>query len=379
MPNLNPPLFNIDSVIDYQNEILDLSDSYFKSKTWNLNGENGLKTTISITKDNKKLQNIESKNSQGNSPLDSNEYLRQNSPANFQHKKDSKHPLNTDSKNKKITPFTPLMSLYISDNLDSKTLIEAKKNGIKILKLYPKGSTTNSKDGLSEILSQKFLKLLESAEKLSLILSIHGESNGFSLNREKEFLKIFTHLARTFPRLKIIIEHLSDRRSIEAVGSYANLYGTITLHHMLLTLDDVIGGKLNAFNFCKPVVKTALDRDAILKTALSGSEKFSFGSDSAPHTISAKLAGAAGIFSAPTLLQGLCTLFAKHNRLENLQKFISDNAMKIYDINLPFKKSVKMVAKPCTFGDSIPCDSEKIAVFLGEKSLNFSIENISVE
>ena len=67
--------------------------------------------------------------------------------------------------------------------------------------------------------------------------------------REREFLEIFSELARTFPQLKIIIEHLSDRHSLECIHKFSNLYGTITLHHMLLTLDDIIGGKLNPFMF----------------------------------------------------------------------------------------------------------------------------------
>lgn len=477
MPNLNPPLLNVESVLKYRDEILSLARSYFTLESFKLNGENGLKTSIFITKDSKKLEylkgeNIESKKSfSGNITQDSkntNNFAKNITQDSISSKnpnnstknvtQDSKDSINSsdfatdrntgqdcinldskdskkystnitqdsisskntnnstknitkdskklDSKNtnnfvknitqdsinlesktttqygknkKTMPPFSPLMSLYISDDLSEDDLKQAAKNNIKILKLYPKGATTNSADGLSEILSEKFLKLLESAEKLSFILSIHGETNGFSMQREKEFLPIFSHLARTFPRLKIIIEHLSDAASIDTIEKHENLYGTITLHHMLLSLDDIVGGKLNAFAFCKPIVKTPRDRDAILATALSAHPKFSFGSDSAPHSVNAKLAGAAGIFAAPTALQGLCDLFDKHKKLENLQKFLSDNAQKIYNLKFDFKKRVKMVRKPCAFGDSIPCESEKIAVFLGQKTLNFSIENISIE
>ena len=108
----------------------------------------------------------------------------------------------------------------------------------------------------------------------------------------------------------------------------------------MLTLDDLIGDRLNHFVFCKPVVKTPKDRDALLEAMLGANPKLSFGSDSAPHSVDSKLKGAAGIFTAPILLEALATIFDRHNKLENLQAFVSDNAMKIYDLNLPFKKVV---------------------------------------
>ncbi|WP_317398073.1 dihydroorotase [Helicobacter bilis] len=274
--------------------------------------------------------------------------------------------------------FIPMIALYIHDNLTLDMLKEAHLAGVKILKLYPKGATTNAENGVSEVLSKHLLALLEEAQNLDMILSIHGESAGFSMDREREFLEIFSELARTFPQLKIIIEHLSDRHSLECIHKFSNLYGTITLHHMLLTLDDIIGGKLNPFMFCKPVVKTPKDRDAILEAALSGDSKISFGSDSAPHTIQAKLDGAAGIFSAPILLEALCTLFAKHNKLENLSHFLSLNAQKIYNIKLPFTKQITLKRSPFTFGESIESKLGNISVFMGDSTLNYKVDKIEI-
>lgn len=274
--------------------------------------------------------------------------------------------------------FVPLIALYIHDNLTIEMLKQAHLAGVKILKLYPKGATTNAENGVSDVLCPHLLTLLEKAQKLNMILSIHGESAGFSMDREKEFLEVFSELAKTFPKLTIIIEHLSDRHSLECIHKYENLYATITLHHMLLTLDDVIGGKLNPFMFCKPVVKTPADRDAILQAALSGDSKISFGSDSAPHTIQAKLEGAAGIFSAPILLEALCTLFAKHNKLENLPQFLSLNAQKIYDIKLPFTKQITLKKDSFSFGESIESKLGNIAVFMGKSSLDYRVHEIEI-
>lgn len=271
--------------------------------------------------------------------------------------------------------FTPLMSIYLTQSLDKDELEKAQANGIRILKLYPKGATTGSENGVSEILDDKTLEVFALAEELGFILSIHGESNGFCMDREFEFLEVFKHIATNFPKLRIIIEHMSDRRSLEAIESYENLYATLTLHHISMNLDDVCGGMLNPHHFCKPILKTKKDQQALLHSALNAHPKVSFGSDSAPHLESAKLSskGAAGIFSAPVLLPALAQLFEEHNKLENLQAFVSDRAFEIYGLdskNIP-QKSVKLVRESSkvpskinipldNMGDIVPLFADKI-------------------
>ena len=219
--------------------------------------------------------------------------------------------------------------------------------------------------------------IFEIAQDLGFILSIHGESNGFSLEREFEFGEIFREIAINFPRLKIIMEHLSDRRSIDLL-KYDNVFATITLHHITMSLDDVLGSGLNPHYFCKPILKTKKDRDALLNLALSGDEKISFGSDSAPHLESNKLKqnGAAGIFSAPILLPKLCEIFEKHKKLENLQKFISDNARKIYDLqNIP-NKTTTLIKESFKVQDFIVIGDDRIIPLLAGKSLSWRIKDL---
>ncbi|CAM3264717.1 dihydroorotase [Helicobacter labetoulli] len=273
------------------------------------------------------------------------------------------------------TDFMPFMSIFLTPSLDKNELQKAKLNGIRILKLYPKGATTGSENGVSEILDDKTLEVFALAQKLGFILSIHGESNGFCMDREFEFLRVFKHIATNFPELRIIIEHMSDRRSLEVIESYENLYATLTLHHISMNLDDVCGGMLNPHHFCKPMLKTKKDQQALLQAALNAHPKVSFGSDSAPHLESAKLSpkGAAGIFSAPVLLPALAQLFEEHNKLENLQAFVSDRAFGIYGLdsaNIP-QKSVRLVREPSivpskinipfhNMGDIVPLFADKI-------------------
>ncbi|TLD96866.1 dihydroorotase [Helicobacter jaachi] len=244
-------------------------------------------------------------------------------------------------------PFMPLVSIFLTPNLDKAELQKAKDAGIKILKLYPKGATTGSEGGVGDILCEKTLHIFELAQDLGFILSIHGESYGFCMEREYEFLEVFAFIAQHFPRLKVIIEHMSDRRSLEMIEKYENLYGTLTLHHITLCLDDVLGGALNPHLFCKPMLKTPKDRDALLQAALSAHPKISFGSDSAPHLESAKLSakGAAGIFSAPVLLPKLVALFESHNALEHIQDFLSNRAITHYALSDFPKKDIILERK----------------------------------
>lgn len=272
--------------------------------------------------------------------------------------------------------FTPFMTLYLHENLSLEEMRYAHTQGIRILKLYPKGATTGSENGVREVVSERILEILSDAQDLGFILSIHGESNGYCMDREFEFLEVYEFLARTFPRLKIIIEHMSDRRSLESLERYENLYATLTLHHMLLSLDDVLGNLMQTDLFCKPMIKTPRDRDALLSCALSAHPKVSFGSDSAPHLQSKKYSALApgGIFSAPVALSMLASVFAYYDKLENLQKFVSDNARKNYALDSVLgdtQKILKLAPQAWEIPQSIVCENDAISVLFGGRKSAF--------
>jgi dihydroorotase len=176
-------------------------------------------------------------------------------------------------------------------------------------------------------------------QRLGIPLLVHGETHGFVLDREAEFLPIYERLARAFPRLKIVMEHITTRQAVELLDQHENLFATITLHHLLITLDDVAGGLLSPHLFCKPIAKRPEDRDALLAAALGAHPKVMFGSDSAPHPRHSKESAgcAAGVFSAPVALPLLAQLFERHDTLANLQAFVSDNARRIYGVVPPRK------------------------------------------
>jgi len=234
--------------------------------------------------------------------------------------------------------FTPYMTLFFKPDYSYEFLKDV-KDLITAIKLYPAGITTNSEGGVSEFDLESLKETLTAMSELEIPLCIHGESNGFVMDREAEFIPIYKQLATAFPKLKIIMEHITTKESAKALEEFDNLYATITLHHLFITLNDVAGGMLQPHLFCKPIAKRPEDREALLNLALNAHPKVMFGSDSAPHPKSAKEAPgcAAGVFTAPIALQLLAELFEEHGKLENLQAFVSDNAQKIYGIEPLYK------------------------------------------
>ncbi|MDD5769427.1 MAG: dihydroorotase [Candidatus Gracilibacteria bacterium] len=267
--------------------------------------------------------------------------------------------------------FTPYMTVFFSEELTFEILKQLKSEILSV-KLYPEGVTTNSQGGAKNILSPRNLEIFANMETLGIPLSIHGETSDFVLDREKNFISIYEELATRFPKLKIIAEHITTKELAETLDKFENLYATITVHHLLITLNDLAGGMLKPHLFCKPIAKRDEDREALLKLALSGNSKVMLGTDSAPHPIHKKECSgcAAGVFTSPIALQLLTELFEENNSLNNLQKFISDNAVRIYNLK-PNQKQIILEKKdfiiPEKYGEVVP--------FKAGENLKWSIIN----
>ena len=272
--------------------------------------------------------------------------------------------------------FTPYMTLFFQNNYSFEFLEDIKDEIIGI-KLYPAGITTNSETGVSSMDIEVLRATLENMSKLGIPLCIHGETNGFVMDREKEFMPIYESIASAFPNLKIIMEHITTKDAVELLDRYSNLYATVTLHHLLITLDDVAGGMLDPHLFCKPIAKRPEDRSALLNAALKAHPKLMFGSDSAPHPKHKKecCGCAAGVFTSPIALQVLVELFEKYDSLDNLNDFVSNNAKKIYGLNIK-NKTIKLVKKDFIVPAIYEYKDEKVVPMYAGKTLSWSIDSI---
>jgi dihydroorotase len=270
--------------------------------------------------------------------------------------------------------FTPYMTLFFKPSYD-KAFLQSVRDEITAIKLYPAGITTNSEGGVSGFDVEELRPALDAMSELNIPLCVHGETNGFVMDREAEFVSIYEKLASAFPKLKIIMEHITTKESVDALEKHENLYATITIHHLLITLDDVAGGMLQPHLFCKPIAKRPEDRAALRKVALAAHPKVMFGSDSAPHPQHAKenCGCAAGVFTAPIALQLLTELFEKENVLDNLQAFVSGNAQEIYDIT-PLQKSVTLEKKPF----KVPENYNGVVPMYAGEEIAYSVKEVHI-
>lgn len=267
--------------------------------------------------------------------------------------------------------FVPYMTIFFNENLNYDILKDLKEE-ILAIKLYPAWITTNSEGWVSSIDLDKLGHIFEAMSELEIPLCVHGETNWFVMDREAEFSSVYEMLAQNFPKLKIIMEHITTKVSADLLDKYDNLYATVTLHHLIITLDDVAGWMLQPHLFCKPIAKRYEDRDALLNLALNAHPKLMFWSDSAPHPKHKKecCGCAAWVFTSPIALQVLTELFEKNKKLENLEKFISWNAKKIYWID-PIKKEIVLEKKDFV----IPSSYSEVVPFMAWEKISWSLKD----
>ena len=233
--------------------------------------------------------------------------------------------------------FTPYMTLYLTNRL---TKDEIKQVGtheyIRSIKMYPKGATTNSDLGISNI--TEFYPLFEAMEKNGVILSIHGEVTDEKVDvfeREKVFIeRVLTKIVNHFPNLRIVLEHITTADAVKFIEEQKMMAATITNHHLMVNRNIMLSKGIRPDFYCAPILKTEYDRRALVQAAISGNGKFFLGTDSAPHVDSKKISscGCAGIFSSPLAIPLLITLFEEHGSLNEIEKFISKNGRAFYGI-----------------------------------------------
>ena len=100
-------------------------------------------------------------------------------------------------------PFSPIMAIKITDDTTTEMVAEASVAGARVGKVYPRGTTTHSHDGVSDL--RRRSEIFQAMEKLGMILSIHAEDPSvYHEDREATFIE--KHLAWVvfnFPRLRV--------------------------------------------------------------------------------------------------------------------------------------------------------------------------------
>ena len=234
--------------------------------------------------------------------------------------------------------FTPLMTLYLTDNLDPVEIDRARASGfVHACKLYPAGATTNSDSGVTDI--RRLDAVLARMSELGMPLLVHGEVTARHVDvfdRESRFIdEVLAPTIARFPKLRVVFEHITTQRAAEFVrAARPGVAATITPQHLLYNRNAIFEGGIRPHYYCLPILKTEPDRAALIAAATSGDPRFFLGTDSAPHARHTKenACGCAGMFSAHAGIELYAEAFDAVGRLDKLEAFASDFGADFYGL-----------------------------------------------
>ena len=232
--------------------------------------------------------------------------------------------------------FTPLMTLYLTEDTDPADVVAAHRSGIiAAVKLYPAGATTNSASGVGNF--AKVAAVFEAMAEAGVPLCVHGEVTAPEIDifdREAVFIDtVLDPIRRAHPGLRVIMEHVTTKDAVEYVRANADgLAATITTHHLILNRNSLLVGGMRPHYYCLPVAKREIHRQALVEAALSGDPRFFLGTDSAPHSDDRKECAccAAGCFTATNTMPILAEVFEREGALERLEPFVAHHGADFY-------------------------------------------------
>ena len=264
--------------------------------------------------------------------------------------------------------FEPLMALYLTDETTPAEILRARASGaVAAVKLYPAGATTHSDAGVTDL--ARTHGALAAMAETGLPLLIHGEVTDPQVDifdRERVFLeRSLLPLIERFPRLKVVLEHVSTREGVARVqDGPERLAATLTPHHLLLSRNAMFAGGLRPHHFCLPVAKREEDRLALVEAATSGHPRFFLGTDSAPHPRRRKESASApgGIYTAHAAIELYAEVFEQAGALDRLEAFASFHGPDFY--GLPRNRErVTLVREPWTVPATLAMGEEELVPF----------------
>ena len=274
--------------------------------------------------------------------------------------------------------FTPLMTLYLTENTQPDEIRRAKAAGhIYAVKYYPAGATTNADSGVTDI--RRCARVLETLADVGLPLLVHGEVTDPAVDmfdRETVFIDtVLGPLVQRLPKLKIVLEHVTTQRAVDFVLSApAHVGATLTPQHLLHNRNALFKGGIRPHFYCLPVLKRETDRAALVKAAVSGSPKFFLGTDSAPHAqhLKENACGCAGIYSAHAALELYAEVFDQAGALDKLEGFASFHGADFYGLPRNASK-VTLVKRPWTPPASYPFGAHRLVPMRAGEEVSWSI------
>ena len=272
--------------------------------------------------------------------------------------------------------FEPLMTLYLTNNTPPDEIRRARDSGIvHAVKLYPAGATTNSDAGVTDL--KNCYKTLEVMQELGMPFLVHGEVTDQEVDifdREAVFIdRVMQPLRSAMPELKVVFEHITTRDAAQYVAEAAGpIAATITAHHLLYNRNEIFKGGIRPHYYCLPILKRESHRQALVAAAVSGSERFFLGTDSAPHAQGAKEAacGCAGCYTALHAMELYAEAFERAGALDKLEGFASVYGPQFYE--LPRNGgTITLRRESWTLPASLPLGDQQVVPLNGGELLNW--------
>lgn len=289
--------------------------------------------------------------------------------------------------------FTPHMTIMFVRKTTTKTIDQAYKSGIRLIKYIPEATSTGSEKGkgIPLWMLEEFYPVIDRICKKKMHFLTHIElaidpATGKTIHwidRERMGIPYLKKLIQAFPGLKITVEHVSTAEMVKFVDEAPDIVGAkITSHHIGPYYNlNVFGCDMEALRkgeikepdiFCLPILKSVDDASAVIKAMTSGNPKYMFGSDSAPHPPESKKLPnpKPGIFSAPTALSWISAVFYTHTDMNTklLRAFLHDNSCQWYGFP---KSERKIIIEKKKW--KVLKNYKGIIPFLAEEKLYFKI------
>ncbi len=226
--------------------------------------------------------------------------------------------------------FEPVMCIMLTENTTLEMISDAAMRGIKFVKFIP--GNTSYGAGRSFRLDDYFalFPIFELIAELDMHLLVHAELASYSgqmihlLDREEQAMVAVAIYHRQFPNLKITVEHVSTAKMVNFIKAKEseNLRASLAPQHAIFTYSDVFDKHnqnqlINPLNYCLPVAKSEVDRQAICQVMISGDKRFFSGTDAAAHLFENKM----GQTPSPGVF------FGKYEYLRSLEIFERADAL----------------------------------------------------
>ena len=301
---------------------------------------------------------------------------------------------------KKITrhlspDFQLFQTMMLTKDATAELAPRARMAGTKAVKIIP-GLTSYGADdnGISLFDLPKMNPIFAACGREGLPVLIHNElkfdpdgNEIHELLREKKGLEYFSRAVKENQDTIFVHEHVSTKDGIDfTVNSWKNIFGTVAAHYLYLDYYRDVrrsdGSFINSFNYCLPVVKHEVDRNAILR-AITGpnNTRFMLGTDSARHPLENKTGSDAkpGIFApAQVAIPAYWQKFVEwtadiKTAVRRINRFGYENARQVYD--LPEDPgTITLINEPWVVPEIMEFGGMKTPVFLGGQVLEWQVK-----